>query len=67
MEQCLLIHSTPPQGLFVIVLVKPTQSPHFKVCLVKSEGSETEGRFRHSAELMQMIAPARSRCQSGFW
>lgn len=25
------------------------------------------GRFRRSAELMQMIAPARSRCQSGFW
>lgn len=24
-------------------------------------------RFRHSAELMQMIAPVRSRCQSGFW
>lgn len=45
MEQCLLIHSTPPQGLFDIVLVKPTQSPHFKVCFVKSEGSETEEGF----------------------
>lgn len=39
----------------------------FQSVLHEERRIRDRGRFRHSAELMQMIAPARSRCQSGFW
>lgn len=39
----------------------------FQSVFLEERRIRDRGSFCHSAELMQMIAPARSRCQSGFW